>query len=143
MRGLDRPRALIGAGAVLLVLVALVVLFGWPVGLPVDIKHGQLPGSSGSFGDPGDVIGCYTSGTTGDLVNDPSAGIVIVEQGGYRHVVDWPPGWTGRRSGSEVEVLDDTGNFVVRTGTKVSLLGGYLPNPEQDFLACYGSHPLP
>ena len=67
--------------------VLLIILAGWPVGLPVDIKHGQMPGASAALGDPREVIPCYTSGTTGDLVNDP-AGITIVEKGGYRHLVD-------------------------------------------------------
>jgi hypothetical protein len=138
-----RPGVLIGAGLLLLALVASSLTIGWPLGLglEVPINHGTLPGLTGSFGDAGDTIGCYTSGTTGDLVNDSDAGIVIVESSGHRSPVVFPPGWTGRRAGFEVAILDRAGQFVVQTGTRVSLLGGYLP--DNNFLACQGSHPLP
>ncbi|HEY0443786.1 MAG TPA: hypothetical protein VGC90_06175 [Candidatus Limnocylindrales bacterium] len=39
-------------------------------------------------------------------------------------VVRWPYGYAGRRSGSEVEILDRTGVVVARTGTRVRLPGG-------------------
>jgi len=81
--------------------------------------------------------GCYTSGTTGDLVTDPVSGVAIIERGGRRVAVTWPPGWTGRRSGSEVEILTSNGDVHMRTGTHVSLLGGYW-YVDGSFLTCGG-----
>jgi hypothetical protein len=78
---------------------------------------------------------CFTSGTAGDLVTDPASGTAIIEAGGRRVPVTWPTGWTGRSSGSEVEVLDRTGEVAYRTGTHVDLAGGYR-GEDRSFLVC-------
>jgi uncharacterized membrane protein len=70
--------------------------------------------------------GCYTSGVAGDLVTDPIAGTAIVDDvTGRRIVVTWPHSWTGRASGSEVEIIDRQGTTAYRTGTHVDLSGGF------------------
>ena len=78
---------------------------------------------------------CFTSGTTGDLVTDPAAGTAITDPGGRRVPVTWPAGWTGRSSGSEVEILDRAGKVAYRTGTHVDLMGGYRVE-DGSFQAC-------
>ncbi len=56
---------------------------------------------------------------------------------GYEDVdvkqVLWPPGWTGRESGSEGEILDRDGKVVYRTGTRVLLPGG---GPNDGYQVC-------
>jgi hypothetical protein len=81
--------------------------------------------------------GCYTSGTSGDLVTDPVSGVAIIERGGRRIAVTWPIGWTGRTSGSEVEILTSRGDVHMRTGTHVYLMGGYW-YLNDSFLTCGG-----
>jgi hypothetical protein len=115
--------------------LALVIAFAVAVGIPtwfvggVAIKTGGISGGSGA-------VGCYTSGTTGELVADPVAGTAIIERSGRRIAVTWPNGWTGRRSGWEVEVVDTSNAVVLRTGTRVSLMGGYTS--DGSFLTCGG-----
>lgn len=84
---------------------------------------------------------CYMSGITGDLEADLVFGTAVVEtvhlQGGSQKQaswpVKWPLGYTGRQSGSAIEVLDGSGRVVARTGTKVELAGGY---ENGDWAAC-------
>jgi len=56
------------------------------------------------------------------LVFDPTYGTAI--DGGATPVA-WPPGFTGRRVGSEVEVLDPHGNVYAVTGHNFTVSGGY------------------
>ncbi len=85
---------------------------------------------------------CYLSFAEGELVVDPVAGTAIVEarpgpEGDEVTVtpVMWPPGFTGRGSWGEVEVLDESGEVVARTGSRYHIGGGY----EADaWLACTG-----
>jgi hypothetical protein len=115
--------------------LALVLGFALAVGVPslwfegVALKTGGISGGSGA-------VGCYTSGTIGELVADPVAGTAIIERSGRRIAVTWPKGWTGRRSGWEVEVVDASNAAVLRTGTRVSLMGGY--HSDGTFLTCGG-----
>jgi hypothetical protein len=124
---MSNRRLRLGLGAVTLVLaiagIAAFMLFG----RDVPIKTGGLNG-------------CYTSGTGGELVTDPDTGTAIIEGSGRRIAVTWPLGWTGRSSGSEVEILDISGKVVARTGTQVSLMGGYWY--DGSFLTC-GPIPSP
>jgi hypothetical protein len=87
----------------------------------VDLAHATVLGATDGPG----IVSCYTSGTVGDLVPDPAAGVAIVEATGTRLVVMWPSGYAGRHSGSEVEVLNRQGEVVARTGTHVYIDGGY------------------
>ena len=64
---------------------------------------------------PGGEIGCWLMPTYGELVADAEFGVAL--RGGTPAV--WPLGYTGRRVGSEVEVLDGSQNVVARTGIGV------------------------
>jgi hypothetical protein len=48
----------------------------------------------------------------------------------------WPPGYIGRQSGSDVEILDASGQVVARTGALVQLPGGYSGSDPRVFLTC-------
>ena len=79
------------------------------------------------------TVGCYPSSTEGELKADPARGTVIGST-----LIVWPKGYTGRRSGAEIEVLDASGAVVARTGTKVRLAGG---NEGSDFIVCAAPAP--
>jgi hypothetical protein len=83
-------------------------------------------------------VGCYLANTTGMLIPDAQAGTAIVSEdmGQTTVPVRWPPGYTGRRSGGQVEVLDSGGDVVARTGQRYTLLGGY--SPDGPWEACVG-----
>jgi hypothetical protein len=117
------------SGLGLLALVAILLAGGF-LSHPVTLKTGSLyPDASPGF------VGCYTSGVEGDLVTDSIAGTAIIDRmNGHRVAVTWPPGYTGRSSGSEVEVLNTSGKVVTRTGTLVNMPGGYWT--DGTFLAC-------
>jgi len=110
----------------------LVVLAGCgPVSLLTDTQH--------------DKTWCYTTGTTGVLIVDSTYGTRLA--GGSSPVM-WPRGFTGRWLGSEIEVLDPTGNVVAITGKKYSLPGGLfepdppLPGVSSVWLSCGDPHPV-
>ena len=86
-------------------------------------------------------VGCYLSFTEGPLVVDPTYGTAIVGTSGpvqnfEPEPVMWPNGYQARRSGSEIEVLDQSGRVVARTGTSIHIAGG---STEEYWAAC----PLP
>jgi hypothetical protein len=122
-----------GAAALLMVAVA---LSACGPGEPVDLMTADEV-----YANEPNQPGCYTSGTEGELVVDERAGTAILEDppystSGRRVIVIWPPGYTARRSGSEVEVFNRDGKTKAKTGTHVNLMGGYPPHPEEAFLAC-------
>jgi len=93
----------------------------------------------GAFQDPVSILTsprltCFAADVAGLLVVDPTYGTAIVDNHlpsmlGLSDVpvtVAWPPGFTARRSGSEVEVLDPQGNVVGTTGRSYSFLGGFV-----------------
>jgi hypothetical protein len=84
--------------------------------------------------------GCYTSGIAGELVTDPTAGTAIIDTTGRRYVVTWPGSWTGRRSGSEVEIINRLGKVAYKTGTQVNLSGGFS-YVDESFIVC-GLEPI-
>lgn len=122
----------IGAGLGLLALAA-ILAFG-PFGHSVTLKTGSLyPDAS-----PG-MIGCYTSGISGQLVVDDVAGTAVIEgSSGHRYAVTWPIGYTGRSSWGGVEVIGGRGQVVTRTGNWVNMSGGYWT--DGSFLACGEVH---
>jgi hypothetical protein len=72
------------------------------------------------------VDGCWaggesSSGITGVLVRDPNSGTSI-----NNSPIMWPVGFTGRRDGAEVEVLDAGGNVVATTGRTYHLSMGMV-----------------
>jgi hypothetical protein len=50
-----------------------------------------------------------------DVIADPTFGTAYKEDGAP---LRWPTGYTGRRAGTEVEVLDRTGTVVLTTGSR-------------------------
>ncbi len=85
----------------------------------VELRTGPQTGSSDSL-----TSGCYASDITGELVPDVAAGTAIVPEkiSLPRVAVDWPPGFSGRRTwDGQVEVLNEKGNVVARTGTRIEL----------------------
>jgi hypothetical protein len=86
---------------------------------------------------------CHTSFTTGTLISDDDAGTAIVEDGssGTRTLpVLWPEGFTARRLFGVVEVYNQDGEQLARTGQKYKLLGGY---DEAGWRGCDGVIPDP
>ena len=97
------------------------------VGLPVTILTGSggIPSNTtSSYG------GCYTDFIVGELVTDPTYGTAVIEHDpsgrnpDHSYPVMWLPGDTGRRSGSEIEILDRSGKVVARTGQVLKIAGG-------------------
>jgi hypothetical protein len=106
-----------------LAVVLTAAVAGCGAGEPVALLTGGQPG-------------CYVANTTGMLIVDAQAGTAIVSEdmGQTTAAVRWPPGFTGRTSGDQVEVLDATGRVVARTGQRYELLGGY--NEDGTWDAC-------
>jgi hypothetical protein len=76
--------------------------------------------------------GCYTSYATGLLVADATYGTAIIYldvHAGRSGPVAWLPGFTARRAGAQVEVLDPDGHVVATTGHNYRLPGGYVSEP--------------
>ena len=75
---------------------------------------------------------CFLSWTDGRLVVDAEYGTALADGDRAGTPVMWWPGFTGRRVGSEVEVLDPEGNVVAITGKRYRIHGGSwyeLPHP--------------
>lgn len=125
--------AVVGAGVV----GGLAIVNGLP-GEPVALLTDADDGMHG---------GCFLSFIEGELVTDPVAGTAIIGRNGgttdKRLPVMWPVGWTGRRTlFSGVEVLDPTGRSIVRTGTRVHLMGGGYGPSGRSWLACSEAYTL-
>jgi hypothetical protein len=109
-----RPVRFVGIAVMSAVLLAACGPQG-PVALgphgPVALRHGDGQ--------------CY-DGWTGNLAFDSATGEVTFDSGSGPLPVEWPSGYTGRLSGSEVEIVNRDGKVLHRTGTRVSMLGdGY------------------
>lgn len=111
-------------------------------------------------GPPNHDGACFAATGSGLLVVDPMYGTAIigpdsmVELGDEPVTVAWRPGFTARRIGSEVEVLDPWGNVVATTGRSYTIFGGLVSAggssglnwPELGtnvFWACGDPQPLP
>ena len=66
---------------------------------------------------------CRASFTVGTLVAQ-AIGIGIQREDGKVLDIYWPDGFTGRRAGTEVEILDGMGRVVAATGQRYKLRGG-------------------
>lgn len=83
---------------------------------------------------PASHTGCFVADQYGLLVVDPTDGTALTGTGHPNmrlgsdglSTVAWPHGFTARRSGSEVEVLDPQGNVVATTGRSYHFLGGFV-----------------
>lgn len=76
---------------------------------------------------------CFVDVRPGVLVADPNFGTASRVEGGGELPVMWPHGFTARRAGSEVEVLDAEGNVHATTGTFYNLTGARY---QGAWLAC-------
>jgi hypothetical protein len=107
----------------MLVLTLAVVACASPPSDSVLLVTGAPMGMSGD-------VGCYTDSASGPLVTDPRYGTAIIDRGGMNQQtniavpVAWRPGFSGRRAGSELEVLDPAGNVVAVTGRDYVIQGG-------------------
>lgn len=106
-----------------------------PAAAPSDairLLTGVVPG----YTDKG---GCFTDFALGQLVADPMYGTAVRDEtvgaAGTTPVM-WRPGFTARRIGSEVTVLDPAGNVVATTGRRYQLAGGYWFDNPRVFVAC-------
>lgn len=95
---------------------------------------GSLPGSEPVQILTAPELECFAADAAGRLVVDPTYGTAIIGDGHTNMLVGgnvpvtvaWPPGFTARRSGSEVEVLDPQGNVVATTGRSYQFNAGYV-----------------
>jgi|SRR5215212_4124815 len=76
---------------------------------------------------------CYAGAQSpnfgGLLISDPEYGTRIDGR-----PVMWPSGYTGRRVGTEVEVVDQSGNLVARTGREYRISPAPVPGGEAGLL---------
>ena len=82
---------------------------------------------------PRGEIGCWLIPTYGELVADPEFGVA------FKHGLPavWPIGYTARRVGTEVEVLDSYGKVVARTGIGLQQIwwgGGTTNGPGSGYI---------
>jgi hypothetical protein len=112
---------------------------------PVALLTGVPPMVSGGGG-------CFTNSAGGPLIVDPDYGTAIIDgdTGGAATPVMWRPEFSGRRRGSEVEVLDPGGEVVATTGRSYRMGGGYVEqeipgaaSPIRVFWACDFVTPAP
>lgn len=101
-------------------------------GRPVPLLTGPNP-----FADNNGTIGCYTNFAVGTLVVDATYGTAITDESiGGSGPVRWPTGYTGRQSGSDVEVIDAQGHVVARTGNRYQIEGAFTGQNPAFWLAC-------
>jgi hypothetical protein len=140
-RSIGRPRQFSLVLGIGLALLAIGVVSGRVIAIPVAIWTGT------EWAESSGMVGCYLSNIRGELVTDPVAGTAIIETRSgpgattRRYPVTWPPGWTGRRSFADIEIVDSLGHVNARTGTRVFLLGGHWYKNDS-FLTC-GNVPDP
>ncbi len=98
-----------------------------------------------------DGTGCHVAPAAGQLVVDPKYGTAIWYEFGNDPQsprlwpVAWPPGFSGRDSGGEIEVVAPDGRVVAVTGRRYALTGGGVPVDGITggaFWACAGD-PMP
>jgi len=90
---------------------------------------------NGPFHHGDGMVACYTNFAVGELAFDPAYGTAIVETDQPTPVM-WPEGYTGRQSVFGVEVVDESGHVVARTGTRVQIEGAYSGVNPFSFIAC-------
>lgn len=75
-------------------------------------------------------LGCYAGGeggSTAPLLAEPQYGTSF-----FGKPVMWPTGYTARRAGSEVEVLDTQGNVKATTGRTYHISRAYAPSLQRE-----------
>ena len=125
----SRAERIAGVGVVVAVLVVGALILG-SFGAPVPLLTNR--------GEPV----CDLAGTTGMLIVDAKAGTAVIQEDMSQLTVPviWPAGYTGRKSGDQVEVLDTTGHVVARTVQRYSIGGGY---GDDGWLDCGVDPPAP
>jgi hypothetical protein len=103
-------------------------------GKPVHLLTGVVPGYT-------DTGGCFTDFALGKLIVDEQYGTAISDEGagsGQPVItpVMWRPGFSGRRAGSEIEVLNPLGIVVATTNQRYQIAGGYWFESPRVFVAC-------
>ena len=68
--------------------------------------------------DPNPPGACYLWYGQGELIEDATHGTAIREPYGNIRALEWPMGYSARRSGGTIEVLDTTGDVAAMTGRK-------------------------
>ena len=61
---------------------------------------------------------CYLWYGQGELIEDATAGTAVKQPDGVIIELSWPMGYTARRSGGTIEVLDTSGQVAAVTGRK-------------------------
>ncbi len=79
---------------------------------------------------------CMDALAQGTLVPDPRSGLALATAGGERTPVMWPFGYSARLVDGQIELLDDSGEFVAREGDTVQAGGGFGAGGM--FYACAG-----
>jgi hypothetical protein len=135
-------RVVVATGLVLALVVTGCGLRGESVRLLTGVPT-QLGGDGGAWDGA-----CFLNWITGTLVTHPEWGTAFVTDAGPRggtgggpsttSIVAWPPGFTGLRVGSAVEVHDGNGNLVAVTGRRYDRLpGGFAEvGGVQTFWSC-------
>jgi hypothetical protein len=119
-------RSAVRGAATALALALVVVGCGFVGGEPVELLTGVVPQYTAGGG-------CFLGSETGKLIVDSKYGTAFMTGANGIVPVMWPPGFTGRRVGSEVVVLDPLGNALATTG-RTYQIGGLVrasePHPE-------------
>jgi hypothetical protein len=98
-----------------------------------------------------DGSGCFLDWAVGLLSVDPTSGTTVKDEGtGQVMPIMWKPGYTARRVGSEVSVLDPNGTVVATTGHRYKINGGWVGPGDpakfptvSGFWACGRVDPVP
>jgi hypothetical protein len=116
-----------------------------PLHPPGDAVELLVGGPSFTVPNERGETGCFTYAVIGDLVVDPTYGTAIDIGAKYANgnpappePVIWPEGFTGRRVGSEVMVLDRGGQVVAITGRVYDIEGGHWTHASgvSGFVSC-------
>ena len=82
---------------------------------------------------------CHLNYKHGTLVAHAPTGVAIAERdGGPLVPILWPAGFTARRFGTEIEILNESGKVIAVTGNRYKFDGG---TDEAGWRGCDGVHP--
>jgi hypothetical protein len=123
----------VAGGLAFALFLGLAWLAPWKQGVQLLTGDGSMGGHALGYGS-----GCYTDWAEGPLVIDANAGTAILDNDLHATVpapIMWRPGYSARQVGSEVEVLDPSGDVVAITGRSYRIEGGYV-GADRVFFAC-------
>ena len=92
-----------------------------------------------------DGLACWlaVNDDTNLLVADPTSGTALKYDNGEVVPAKWPPGYTGRRAGAEVEIYDARGSLVATTGRRYRIDWVSLPVDFDGSQPAVGEFPRP